>query len=125
MNRICVFEKGDLKETNPTMFMGPAFTFFVDERVTAVVGLAIIWPGVASVWSVIKDVRGHNFWFHRNAKRLLNETSTAWNIHRIQAAVSVKDPKAVKLIKSLGFHKESIMKKFGTDKTDYFYFVRF
>lgn len=125
MRRICVFEKGHIENTLPTMFMGPAMTFMVDDEVIAVIGLSVLWPGVASVWSVIGDVENHVFWFHRNSKRILNEAVHACNIHRVQAAISKNDQRAIRWIRSLGFHMESTMKKFGTDQSDYFNFVRF
>jgi len=126
MRKICVFEKGHVENPLPTMFMGPAFTFMVDDEVIAVVGLSILWPGVASVWSFLeRDIENHIFWFHRNSKRLLNETVQACDIHRVQAAISKEDQRAIRWIKSLGFKLESTMHKFGTDKSDYFNFVRF
>ena len=84
-----------------------------------------MWDGVAEVWIITKQNQNkHKFFMLKNIKEKLETTIIEKKYHRVQAAVRTDFNIGLRFAKWFGMHEESIMKKFGPDKKDYYRLVR-
>jgi len=88
-------------------------------------GIYQMWDGVAEVWIITKQKQNkHKFFMLKNIKDKLETTIIEKKYHRVQAAVRTDFNIGLRFAKWFGMHEESIMKKFGPDKKDYYRLVR-
>ncbi len=102
-----------------------AHTVILDYKIIAIVGITIIWPGVAEVWSLLsEDIKKIPSYFHRGILKGLNFYQQNLKIKRYQASVKKDYLDGLRWIKALGFEYEGEMKSFGPDGSDFFLFGR-
>lgn len=100
-------------------------TVYLGDEVLAIIGLSVVWPGVAEVWAVTGEaISKAPVSFHKAVKETLNHYMTALNLHRVHMNVSVDYRRGQRWAESLGFHCESRMNKFGPDQADFYQYAR-
>ncbi len=93
--------------------------------IIAVVGLSMLWAGTMEIWSVTGNgISKHPISYVKTVRKLIDEFSVQLKIHRIQSACICGDKQLEKWFECIGFQKESVMKKFGPDRKDYFMYAR-
>lgn len=100
-----------------------AKSFIVDNRIVFVWGLELIRKGVAHCWSIPTIYTEKNkIFIHRKTNLFINKYVQKLNIHRLQTTI---DNNNVKWIESLGFKRESVLKKITADKKDEYLYTKF
>lgn len=104
---------------------GLAFTGVENGHLVGSAGIAPLWPGVAEGWflggwrlheNVLSSIRV----IRRELKLMVDENK----IHRLQCVVRTDWPEAQRFIEFLGWEKEGLMKKYTTEKIDYYRYAR-
>ena len=100
-----------------------AKSFILDNRIVFIWGLEIIRKGVAHCWSIPTIYAENNkIFIHKKTNLFIKKYVKKLNIHRLQTTI---DNSCVKWIESLGFKKESVLKKITFDKKDEYLYVKF
>jgi hypothetical protein len=104
---------------------GFAFTCFYYGKPVACFGCALLWKGVAEMWSVIGDVaRTRPIAMTKIGIAVADMAEISMGLHRLQITVKTSDARAVSWGKAIGFISESTMKQYSEDKLDYDLMVR-
>jgi hypothetical protein len=99
---------------------GRAYTIRDKGKIVGCAGVIDLWPGVGEAWSCLTDdARAKPFFLHRKTYRIIRDLIKSGTYHRVQSIVCCTEDKPVKWIERLGFVKESIMEKFGSDGSDH------
>lgn len=111
-------------ETYPQYELGDnAKTYIEDDKIIFCCGIRIIREGVGHCWVIpSKYVDDYARSFYKEIKNLLETYSLTMSLHRVQTTI---DEPFVKWIESLGFKRESILKKITSDKKDEYMYVKF
>ena len=119
-----IFDRTDFLGTSTNSV---AYTL-VDSKtseVIAIVGMTMLWQGVADLWAVTSDlVDQYPLAFVRKCRKLLKVFFTHAGIHRWNTYVRCDFVKGHKFTKSLGFEFECKLRKFGPDGSDFYFFSR-
>jgi len=100
---------------------GMAFTIIHDDKVIAICGAVLQWPGVAEAWFLTTHhVDNCKFYFYREVRKLLEYVRKNMGLHRIQCAVESDYFKSMKWLKSMNFKSEGLMAAYGPDKKDHY-----
>ena len=106
--------------------MGTAVTAFLHGRPVAVFGVVYIWNGVGEMWSMFDNqAREFHVTMVRGGRIFCDIAIRYLHLHRLQITVRTDDIRAMRYAESIGYEKESVMKKFGPDKVDYLLMTRF
>ena len=104
------------------------FTAIFQDKIVGVGGLVIHWPGMAEAWLMLTNACRKDTAFGLVAlfaiKDKMEELLKENNIRRAQAVARVDFPKAIKMIESFGFKKESRMEQYCMDGSDAWRYVR-
>ena len=101
-------------------------TIVSGEDIVAIVGLTYIHKGVVEVWSVTSDlVKKYGISYFRAVLTLLRMAQDKLGIHRFQMTMRQDFEVGFKWAESLGFFRESVMWKYGPDKSNVYMYVRF
>jgi len=115
-NKIC-------KDILESFTLENAKSFIVDNRVVFVWGLEMIRKGVGHCWSIPTIYTQKNkILIHKKTSLFIQKYTRKLNIHRLQTTI---DNNHVKWIESLGFERESVLKKITTDKKDEYLYTKF
>ena len=105
---------------------GPAFSAFTDDGLLIVIaGVGIIWDGVGVAWtlpSVYAD--DYKVGFYKAIKSHLDKIIEANNLHRVQCFVHKDYVISQKWVEHMGFEREGLLRKYGSDKADYYIYAR-
>jgi 3'-phosphoadenosine 5'-phosphosulfate sulfotransferase (PAPS reductase)/FAD synthetase len=117
-------EKGTIcKQTLSTLNLDYAKSFIKDSKIIFVLGLQLIRQGVAQCWSIPTIYTEKNKLFvYKKTINFIKQYAKKLNIHRLQTPVNDEN---VKWIETLGFKKESTLKKITFDKKDEYLYVKF
>lgn len=86
---------------------GLAFTAEVDGVVLGCVGLVMPWPGMGMVWMTLaKEVGRHGLWLTRTTRRLIEDVSRAYGLHRLEAVALMETDRHQRWLRLLGFTEE-------------------
>ena len=100
-------------------------SILVDEHPIAVIGMVVLWPGVAEVWSVIsEEARETPISFHKCVLSSLVCHETVLKLHRTQMCVRADYEEGLRWAESLGFKSEGVMLKYGPEGNDFFRYAR-
>ncbi len=103
------------------------WTIYDDEcdKVYAVVGLTFLWDGVAEAWALLTEtVSEFKIAFHKRILNGIQFYTEKMKIKRMHISVKADFKKGIEWAESLGFKKESLMKKWGPEGADYYQYVR-
>lgn len=106
--------------------VGPAFSVFSDDGLLIVIaGVGIMWEGVGHAWSV-PGVYADDYKvsFYKAIKSYLDKVIKENDLHRVQCYVHVDYVISQKYVEHLGFEREGLLRKFGSDKADYYIYAR-
>ena len=113
---------------HPDMFggnIGRYHSIKWNDTLLGVVGIDLIWPGVAALGAVLTHhIYEHPVAFVRILRKLISFGMLDLNVHRVQMDVQTDYDAGHKMAKALGFEAEGIMKKFGPSKKDYTLYAR-
>lgn len=91
----------------------------------AIIGVTIMWPGVAYAWARVSDgVRGRGLAFTRAMRRLIVEQETILRLRQIRTSVRADAAEYRAWIKLLGFKEESVMVGAAPDRGDIVTYLR-
>lgn len=109
-----------------TEIVGPALTFFYQDKPIAIIGGFLLHKGVMQGWSYLSDGIGQcPIRFHKAMKAMIDFAFDKHGLNRMQIVVRVRYTQGRKWAKALGFVCEGIMINYGTDGTDYSLFARY
>jgi hypothetical protein len=98
---------------------------YMGDEVLAVIGLSLIWPGVAEVWAITSEsISKAPISFHKAVKETLDHYMFTLRLHRVHMNVPAHFKIGQRWAESLGFHCESKLAKFGPDQSDFFQYAR-
>jgi RimJ/RimL family protein N-acetyltransferase len=99
---------------------GPTKTITDDDKVVGLAGINDFWEGVGEVWLItLNSVNKKPVRFCRLLMRGLKEALRENYYHRLQASIHADNLTMTKFAKIVGFEEESVMRKYGPDKSDY------
>lgn len=106
--------------------IGPAITLLNDSlEVVACAGVIVPYQGMGEFWMIPGSlVPKYGLTVSKEAKRFIADTVERFSLHRIQATVREVDQRAVRWIERLGFEREGLMKRYGSDGRNYFMYAR-
>jgi hypothetical protein len=94
-------------------------------NIGCVVGMALMWPGVASVWALTtKYLNLHPVGYTRTVRALLEDQVKSLGLHRVEMRVKALYFDGHRWAEALGFESEAFMKKYGSDGSDYVMYRR-
>ena len=104
------------------------YTVIYESKIVAVGGMQLEWEGVGLFWLMLttdcKKYGLHGLFaldaIREKTEYLIKEN----NLWRAYAVVRTDFPQAIKMMKFLGFKRESTLEKYMPDKTDGFMYVR-
>jgi RimJ/RimL family protein N-acetyltransferase len=100
------------------------YTLEHEDQPLCIGGFKLMNYDTAYCWIDITDVAGgHTVAMYRVIRDWIDSFVKEHNLTRIQATVECDFTEAIRMVKHLGFHKESIMKKYVNGK-DAFMYVR-
>lgn len=95
-------------------------TIIDNEDILCIIGAIPLWGGVVEFSSVFTvDVYNTRISLARYLKKVLDKFIESEEIHRIQATAKLDFVEAQNFLEFLGFEKESVLKMYGSDKSDY------
>jgi hypothetical protein len=101
--------------------IGPAFTVYLKHQPLIIFGLIPFWSGVAELWSVIDDrARRYPKSLTIGSKTFCDIAMISMGLHRLQITIKTDLVRNFQWATRIGFKKESVLKNFGPDKTDFF-----
>ena len=102
-----------------------ARTWWEDDEVLAIVGVAPMWKGVGTVWTMLTDdARERGVALTRGVIRFIDMLEGSWGYRRLQATVVSGDEPARLWIVKLGFRYEGTMTAYGPDRTTHDMYAR-
>lgn len=98
---------------------GIAKTGLVDGEIVGVGGVVIYWEGVGEGWIILsKKVLNFKIEVVMCIKEMMEQVIVDCRLRRLQVTVRVDFPQAKKLVETLGFEQEGLMRKYLPDGTD-------
>lgn len=101
------------------------WTFSSEGKVGCIQGYMPMWSGLAWAGGAItNEIRNLPISYIRTVRRKLESQVKEDNIHRLEAYTKVGYTDGALWLEALGFEKESTLKSFGPDKSDYYLYRR-
>ena len=84
-------------------------------------GVTPIWKGVACAWLLTGcSIEKYKKFLHRTVTNVLNEAIKNLGLHRIETTILVSHNVSQRWAERLGFANEGLLKKFDSNKNDYY-----
>lgn len=100
-------------------------TITADGKVIAILGLVVVWRGVASVWTVSSnEIKLYPKDFHVTVLAMIEEYARILKLWRLQFNVRATFKPGQRWAEALGFEREGRMKKYDPKGEDYFRYAR-
>lgn len=102
------------------------YTLMHENEILGIGGIKMISEGTAWAWIDASDkakpfmVKG-DIKVYKLIRDYMKVVVELTDIHRLQAAIEVDFPEAIRMVEHLGFERESIMKHWKGDKSAYMY----
>ena len=105
---------------------GIAYTGVNDEgKIIAIGGVVVLWDKVGSGWVMTSDLLlKYKTWVHRSIKEILELAIVKYNLHRTESIILKDHIVSQKWAERLGFKKEGLLKKYDSNKNDYYLYSR-
>ena len=105
--------------------VGTAYTFFDKEQPINCWGILPYWNHVVEFWMIPdKDLPKHKMKFHKGSLKFFDLVASQLKLHRLQCTVCSSNVVAHKWIKAMYFTSEGVLRKFGTDQSDWEMYAR-
>lgn len=105
--------------------MGIATTVWVNGEVLACVAVVRLYHGVGEVWTLAsKRVNKHPLGYIKALRRGITIHMQVMNLWRLHGTIRADFEGAEKWVKTLGFEKEGLLKKYGPSGEDHIMFAR-
>jgi len=102
-----------------------AITIYKGATILAILYGTSLFPGVMQLSAILtEDIYKYPVSFIKFIRKLLEQQNKKSGIHRLQFEVKASYIAGQKFAESLGFVKEGIMRKFGSDQSDYILYAR-
>ena len=102
---------------------GGKFAAIHDDRAVCIFGITPVYPGVGQGWLIGTDEIGKCGVEIAHAAKKIIKAVFDLDTHRVQAFSAAFHTQAHQWLEMIGFHRESVMKQFGKDGSDYFCYV--
>ena len=100
---------------------GPCFSAILDGRVIGSAGIMTMWPGVGEAWLLFsKEVENHKRFVYETVTEYLITLVCDLDLRRVQAHCNANLPVAIRFLEQMGFEREGLMRKYGTDGSDHY-----
>ena len=105
---------------------GVAYTGIDDNgEIIAIGGVTMIWDKVGSGWVMTSDLMvKYKVWTHRAIKEILDLAIVKHNLHRIESIILEDHIVSQAWAERLGFEREGLLRKYDTEKNDYYLYAR-
>lgn len=103
------------------------WTYLVEGNIWAVGGYVVLFEGVGEIWVILIEDFLSIVSATTAIRTIRNQVAgfiLEGNLRRIQARVRVDFPEAIKMIESLGFKREGLLKEYAPDKKDMYIYGR-
>lgn len=105
--------------------LGPTVAAMTGETILGIGGVGKIHTGVGIAWLVISmEFTKYPKSMLKMCRQIIDEAFICMNFHRIQMDIDSTYPENGRFSSMLGFHCEGIMVKYGSNKKDYYRYVR-
>lgn len=105
--------------------MGIATTIWADGQVLACIAIVRLYDGVGEVWTLAsKRIQEHPLAYIKALRRGIEIHMSVMKLWRLHGTIRADFPSANKWIKTLGFEKEALLKKYGPGGEDHYMFAR-
>lgn len=116
---------GDIPICDMMVNYGLSVAILQKGKVAAAMGVIPLWEGVGEAWAVLTNkIKENPLTLIRLTKDMISRAQETMCLHRIQVSVVERDYNICRWIKSLGFHSEGVMEKFGPDGNNHIRYVR-
>lgn len=120
--------EGAVKNYPKMIPIPPAFTALFEDKIVGVGGMIILWDGVGEMWLMLTaDCKREGIFgimALQTIKDKVDELIREHKMRRVQCTVRVDFPKARKMVSSLGFTLEGLMKCYCPDGCDVWMYSR-
>ncbi len=100
---------------------GDCFSGYINGELVGCAGLDLYWQGVGELWMMLSPKGKKNpITTVKTVKTYLNMIIKDNELWRVQTTGRIDSPDACRLIEILGFEQTCLLKKYGSDKSDYF-----
>src|SRR3990167_8540466 len=100
---------------------GYSWTGIVDDTVLGMGGVVPVWPGVACGWLLTGcGIEEYKVFLHKTVNGVINDAIRNLKLHRIETTILVNHSISQRWAERLGFHNEGLMRKFDSNKNDYY-----
>ena len=123
-------DKGRLVNEDPVQWKliaghSVAYSFFVKDRFIFCGGVLIYRAGFGEAWILCsEDVALYPRTVFKLMREYLQKVINDHSLYRVQATVRCDWPQAQRFVMMFGFTPEGILRKYGTDKSDYKMYAR-
>lgn len=102
-----------------------ARTLVLDRKAHAILGVSLMWPGVAHGWALISDEsKRYPILFAKTFKRLIENTAQVMGLKRISLSVKDGYNQGHRFAEFLGFEKEGLMRNYNHDGSSSWLYAR-
>jgi hypothetical protein len=105
---------------------GPAYTALVGADVLGCGGVLLPWPGIGVAWLALSaEAPTYRVWLTRTVRRILDDVTRAYGLHRLEAVVRADRPVNQRWLKAFAFARENgCARAYMPDQTDAFRYER-
>jgi len=101
------------------------YTCFNDDDAIAIIGGALLWPGVMDVFTVTSElVKECKLAFHKTIVTMIKDITHHEKLYRMQMVVRENFDEGCKWAECLGFKREALLEKYGPDRKNYYMYAR-
>jgi len=112
-------------EESRNMLYANAMTWFEEDEILAIVGVAPMWKGVGTVWTLLTaESKQRGVVLTRGVTRFIDMLYDTRGYWRLQATVEHDNDTAQVWIHRLGFHYEGTMTAYGPDSKTHDLYAR-
>ncbi len=117
--------EGDWRARISRVDIRQMWTITADDAPIAIVGYSEIWDGVGLAWAVMgEEMPKYGLRTALAIRRIVDRIPKSLGAHRVEFRIRSGDQGLLCWAQALGFEKESTLKRYGPDKSDYDLMVR-
>jgi hypothetical protein len=106
----------------------PAYTAEYEGKIVGIGGMVVLWEGVGEMWLMLtadsKREGVYGIMVYQAIKNKVDELIKEYNMRRVQCTVRTDFNKARKMVETLGFQLEGLMRSYCPDGADVWMYAR-